>query len=93
METNHANFSDPAKRTPFYSALLYEFLGTAIVTAAFNLSTKVAMVRAGAYLGVYLFAGGVSGGHFNPATTLAVYLSEKEHKESNKRYMISAIVV
>lgn len=51
------------------------------------------MVRAGAYLGAYLFAQGVSGAHFNPATTVAVYLTEKESKPINKRYMISAIVV
>jgi glycerol uptake facilitator-like aquaporin len=82
METNNANYSEPAKRTPFYSALLYEFLGTALVTSAFNLGAKNAMVRAGAYLGAYLFASSVSGAHFNPATTVAVYLTE-----------ISAIVV
>lgn len=40
MESNNANYNDPTKRTPFYSALLYEFLGTALVTSAFNLGKK-----------------------------------------------------
>lgn len=93
MESGNAQFDDPSKRTPFYTALVYEFLGTAIVTTAFNLGRKSPMVRAGAYLGGYLFAQGVSGAHFNPATTVAVYLTEKDSKAENKRYMVSAIVL
>jgi glycerol uptake facilitator-like aquaporin len=47
------------------------------VTWAFNLGYKFGFPRAGAYLAGFLLAYNVSGAHFNPATSIAVYLQEK----------------
>src|ERR1035437_6977197 len=60
-------------------ALFYEFLGTAIVTYAFNLGLQNGQVRATAYFIAYILAASISGAHFNPATSLAVFLYEKQY--------------
>jgi glycerol uptake facilitator-like aquaporin len=57
--------------------LLYEFLGTAIVTYAFTLSGGNLFTRAIAYFIVFIFAAHVSGAHCNPATTFACYVYDK----------------
>jgi glycerol uptake facilitator-like aquaporin len=93
MENGHGVWNDRSKRPQFQAALIYEFLGTGLVTAAYNLGRHNGNVRAGAYLGGFLFAASVSGGHFNPATTLAVYLTEKERRDQNRTYLIWAMVV
>jgi glycerol uptake facilitator-like aquaporin len=43
---------------------------------------------------MYLFAVHASGAHFNPATSLAVYLSEKgvEKRKSNLRYLLCVML-
>ena len=92
METGKASFEE-GKRRGFYQALFYEFLGSAIVTWAFNISDKSPQIRAVAYFIAYLLAVNVSGGHFNPATSIGVYLFEKDNKDRNTRYLICAIVV
>ena len=81
MENGNAGFADPSKRTPFYASLLYEFLGTGLITTAYNLGRHDPVARAGAYLGAFLFAASISGAHFNPAITLAVFLTEKEKRD------------
>lgn len=92
METGKAKFSDPSNRSGFYQAILYEFIGSALVTWAYNLGRKNYMIRAAAYLAGYLFAAGVSGAHFNPATSIAVYLAEKK-KQANNTYLATVIVM
>ena len=61
---------------------LVEFIGTFFlvltVGAAVRSGAPLAPVAIGAVLMVMIFAGGhVSGGHFNPAVTLAVWLRGK----------------
>jgi glycerol uptake facilitator-like aquaporin len=41
----------------------------------------------------YLWAIRVSGGHFNPATTLAVYLKNKSQQTANARYTWSVMLM
>lgn len=79
METGKAIWV--RNRYNFSAALLYEILGSMIVTMAFSMTMKSDFLRAVAYFTCYLFAVNVSGAHFNPATTLAVYLTEKNKKE------------
>jgi glycerol uptake facilitator-like aquaporin len=90
METGKASF-ELGKRRGFYQALFYEFLGAAVVTWAYNIANKDPQIRAAAFFIIYLLAVNVSGGHFNPAVSVAVYLTEKENR--NLRYLICAIVV
>ena len=44
---------------------------------------------------MFLFAVHASGAHFNPATSFAVYLSEKgvEKRKSNLRYLLCVMLV
>jgi aquaporin Z len=58
---------------------LAEFIGTFFlvltVCAAVSAGATVAPIAIGGVLAAMIFAGGhISGGHFNPAVTLAVYL-------------------
>lgn len=56
--------------------LFYEFAGSALIAYAFNLTDGSAYGRSAAYAIGYLVAYNISGGHFNPATTLAVMLTQ-----------------
>jgi glycerol uptake facilitator-like aquaporin len=60
-----------------WAILLYEFIGTAFMVSAFN-STPLA--RPWVYFVFWIVAYKVSGAHFNPATSLAVFIVEKQMK-------------
>ena len=93
METDNSSFTNLAKRSSFYQAVGYEFLGTALVTWAFNLGFKDNLIRAMAFMAAFIIAYNVSGAHFNPATSLAVYMYEKEKRKENKRYWITISII
>ena len=58
--------------------LFYEFCGTALMTYTYDLSPGLdPLMRAYAYFLGFIIAYQVSGAHFNPATSLAVFISEK----------------
>lgn len=82
-------------RPAFYTALLYEFVGTAVITYSYTLTSKDPFLRSVVFLAMYLLAVHVSGAHFNPATSFAVYLSEKgiEKRKSNLRYLLCVMLV
>ena len=60
-----------------WAILLYEFIGTAFVVYAFNCG---ALARPFVYFMFWVVAYKVSGAHFNPATSLAVFIVEKQMK-------------
>eukprot|EP00347_Sterkiella_histriomuscorum_P018893 403343769 len=62
--------------------LFYEFCGTAFAIYVYNLSNHIELFRGLAYFISYLIAVRVSGAHFNPATTLAVYVVEQKYKQN-----------
>ena len=66
-------------------------MGSAIITYAYNFSLGAPIVRAFAYFIGWLIAVTISGAHFNPATTIAVYLVERKYGEHAK-YLILAIL-
>lgn len=74
-----------------------EFIGTfffilCIVLAA-NLAGAMAPLAIGTMLMVMIYAGGhISGGHFNPAVTLAVFLRGKCDAKDVAPYMIAQLV-
>ncbi len=55
---------------------IYEFAGTAMTVYAFNFTEASYMGRGFAYFIGWIIAVSVSGAHFNPATTLGVYIAE-----------------
>jgi glycerol uptake facilitator-like aquaporin len=57
--------------------LLVEFFGTAVVTYSFTLSLGDSLIRALAYFIGYLLAHHLSGAHFNPAISIAVFVNDK----------------
>ncbi len=73
--------------------LLYEFLGTAFVTASYmvNVSGTSALTRAFAYFICFIIAYNVSGAHFNPATSMAVFISERKCKNTGA-FVITVMV-
>jgi len=60
-------------------ALFYEFLGSMAVVYTFNFTANNYFQRAMAYFSFWVLAVAISGAHFNPATTLAVYLAEGKY--------------
>lgn len=76
MEVDRYNFSHNKKAV--IGALFYEFCGTALITYAFNLSDQDSNIRAIAYCFAFIVAYNVSGSHFNPATSLAVFIKENK---------------
>jgi len=63
-------------RSRLKTVLIYEFLGTALVTYAFTLSNQSPLIRGLAYFIVFVLAFHISGAHFNPATSFACYISD-----------------
>jgi glycerol uptake facilitator-like aquaporin len=55
---------------------MYEFMGSCLTVYAFNFTFTDYMGRGFAYFIGWLVCASVSGAHFNPATSLAVYLVE-----------------
>ena len=58
-----------------WAILLYEFIGTAFMVYAFNCGTQS---RPFIFFIFFILAYKVSGAHFNPATSLAVFIVEKQ---------------
>ena len=78
METGKSSSnSDIAK------ALVYEFCGSALITYAYNLGDDY-LTRSVAYFIGFIIAVNVSGAHFNPATSLAVFIINRKYKEQIK---------
>lgn len=65
-----------------WAKLLYEFLGTAVMTYSYNasLDKSTANVRSRpfAFFLMWIIAFKVSGAHFNPATSFAVFQAERK---------------
>lgn len=71
-------------RRTIFIPFLYEFCGAALVTYAYNLTYNETnnycnpLQRALAYFIGWMIACSISGAHFNPATSLAVFIYERK---------------
>jgi hypothetical protein len=65
---------DKSKRSTY---LIFELLGTAVMTYAFTLTFFNFLGRGMTYMFCFVLLYNVTGAHLNPATTLAVYLRDK----------------
>jgi glycerol uptake facilitator-like aquaporin len=61
----------------YFTVLMFEFLGTAFQVMAFNYSFNNYITRATAYFVTWILASTISGAHFNPVLSLAVYMSQR----------------
>lgn len=64
--------------------LFYEFLGAALMVYTFNFAASDYFARGFAYFIGWMFAVTISGAHFNPATSFAVYLFEGRYRDQLK---------
>lgn len=69
-------------------ALFFEFIGTALIVYAYNYTGAGYMGRGFAYLIGWIIAVSISGAHFNPAVTLAVYLAEGKYLRQLGRLLL-----
>ena len=66
----------------WWAMLVYEFLGTTVVTYSYCLGSNDAGIRSFAYFMGFIIAYQVSGAHFNPAISLAVFIIERSCKNA-----------
>ena len=69
-------------------SLVYEFFGSALVVYAFNFTQTSYMGRGFSYFIGWLICASVSGAHFNPATSFAVYLVEGKYMRQIGRLLL-----
>ena len=69
--------ADQRKGTVF----VMEALGTALFIYGIMLSNNAVTFAFSLFASIMIF-GGITGGHFNPAVTLGVYISEGKYKEN-----------
>ncbi len=83
-----ASVPEMHKGLHLFRSAMSEFAGTAIWTYAYNFTFASYMGRAFAYfLGWMLFVS-ISGAHFNPATTLGVYIAEGKYGRQLGRLIV-----
>jgi glycerol uptake facilitator-like aquaporin len=71
-----------------FRAVLWEFFGTSMVVYSFNFAKADYMARGFTYFVGWLMAVSISGAHFNPAVTLAVYLVEGKYRRQFLRLLL-----
>jgi glycerol uptake facilitator-like aquaporin len=82
--------SVPVKHTVtnLIRSLIYEFLGAAMVVYSYNFLFTGYMIRGFTYFVGWMMAASVSGAHFNPATSLAVYIVEGKYLRQIVRLLL-----
>jgi glycerol uptake facilitator-like aquaporin len=65
----------------YATVLFFEFIGSAVQIMAFNYSFNNYFVRAATYFFTWIIASTISGAHFNPAVSLAVYLAQRKYRK------------
>lgn len=68
---------DSLQSRPIVGAMIAEFIGTFMLTAAFLEMQSSPLFVAFAFIGIILVVGGVSGAHLNPATTIGAWVTGK----------------
>ena len=76
-----------------FAPYLSEFLGTALLTYAFNCGGQSFAIRGYAYFLSFLLAFRFSGAHFNPALTLAKYFSAKSEAKNCKSFVKRVLLI
>lgn len=92
METGLANMGSRKMIGP---PLMSEFFGSMLITIAYIFPIAMANpfdTRAFAYFTGWIFAASISGAHFNPATSIAVFMMEKK-KSGQAVYLIFEVII
>jgi glycerol uptake facilitator-like aquaporin len=89
METGR---SDKSNKKGILTALLYEFCGSCLISYAYNLTNQQHHIRALPYAFGFVIAYNITGAHFNPATSLAVFITEKKFAEDLFYFLMCMLV-
>ena len=90
METGLLDKAENKK--PMLGCFFYEFIGTWLVTSAYLFASPTGEFRISTYFFMWVLSAGISGAHFNPATTLAIFFC-MEDKKKYTAYTILVILV
>ena len=75
---------DTSSGKGLFTALIFEFFGTAFMICAYNYSDGSDYARSFIYFVLWIIAVSITGAHFNPATTLAVFIHEQKYSYQKK---------
>jgi len=75
--TSTPSFSDSIRQYSFWRALVAEFIGTFLITAAYIVGQGQPLYIFFAFIGVVLLVGATSGSYVNPATTIAAWVTQR----------------
>ena len=70
---------------------VYELIGTAFIMYATMIDTAFFPLTGAATAIMMAIAWNISGGHFNPAISLGVYIAEKDWKENAKTFGVMVV--
>ena len=73
---------ETGKQKRYFQLIIYELLGTALITYGVVLDKGTYLLGIDMTAIMMLLAWNISGGHFNPAITLGVYIAEKKFGEN-----------
>jgi len=69
------------------TVMLYEMLGTALFIYGIIMTSPAATIPFSLFASIIIF-GAVTGGHFNPAVSLGVYLAEGKDYGKNLGFLV-----
>lgn len=90
--TKYETFCDSLKNKPIIGAMIAEFIGTFLLTAAFLEMQSSPLLVAFSVVGIVLIVGGISGAHINPAITIGAWLTGKVRGARAIGYIIAQLL-
>ena len=74
-----------------FTVALFEMLGTALFIYGIIMTSTAATIPFSLFASILIF-GAITGGHFNPAVTLGVYIGQGDEYGKNFLFMIIIII-
>ena len=74
-----------------FTVALFEMLGTALFIYGIIMTGTAATIPFSLFASILIF-GAITGGHFNPAVTIGVYIAEGDHYGRNFLFLLIIII-